>query len=68
MKAVYWEVTDEQVVGKMGKVKSERVSIPDDFNVSDKKSNEVAAHLQQEYDVQKYWAQPITRCYLKQKI
>ena len=67
MKQDYWNVSDEQVVEKTGKKISEWKQILDKFKAADKKSNEVVAHLQQEYDVPRYWARTLTTNYLKQK-
>ncbi len=65
MKKEYWDVTDEQVMEKTGKKISEWIAILDKFNAAGKKSNEVVAHLQQEYNVPRYWARTLTTHYLK---
>lgn len=65
MKKEYWDVTDEQVVGKTGKMISEWIAILDAFQAKEKKSNEVVAYLQAEFDVPRYWARTLTTLYLK---
>jgi len=65
MKTDYWNVTDEQVVVKTGKKISDWIKILDDFNATEKKSNDVVTHLQAEYEVPKYWARTLTTLYLK---
>lgn len=65
MKADYWNVTDEQVIEKTGKKIDAWMQILESFNAGEKKSNEVVAHLQQEYDVPRYWARTLTTRYLK---
>lgn len=65
MKADYWNVTDEQVIEKTGKKIDDWMQILESFNAGEKKSNEVVAHLQQEYDVPRYWARTLTTRYLK---
>jgi hypothetical protein len=67
MKKEYWDVTDEQVVEKTGKKIVEWRKILDKFKAIEKKSNEVVALLQSEYDVPRYWARTITTHYLKSK-
>jgi hypothetical protein len=67
MKKEYWDVTDEQVVEKTGKKIVEWIKILDKFKAIEKKSNEVVALLQSEYDVPRYWARTITTHYLKSK-
>lgn len=67
MKQDYWDVTDEQVVEKTGKKIADWIKILDIFNAAEKKSNDVVAHLQQEYNVPRYWARTLTTHYLKQK-
>lgn len=67
MKQDYWNVTDEQVIEKTGKKISEWIKILDQFSASEKKSNDVVAHLQQEHNVSRYWARTLTTYYLKQK-
>lgn len=66
MKADYWNVSDEQVVEKTGKHIAEWISILDAFKAGEKKSNDVVAHLQNEYAVPRYWARTLTTLYLKQ--
>lgn len=66
MKQDYWNVTDEQVIEKTGKPLAEWIVILDDFQAASKKSSEVVAHLQQVYDVPRYWARTLTTNYLKQ--
>jgi flagellar biosynthesis regulator FlaF len=65
MKKEYWDVTDEQVVEKTGKKIQEWVKILDKFKAAEKKSNDVVAHLQAEYNVPRYWARTLTTMYLK---
>ncbi|MBS1690228.1 MAG: DUF4287 domain-containing protein [Bacteroidetes bacterium] len=67
MKKEYWDVSDEQVIEKTGKRIDEWIKILDVFNAAGKKSNDVVAHLQQEYNVPRYWARTLTTHYLKQK-
>lgn len=66
MKQDYWNVTDGLVLEKTGKHMAEWISILDAFHAADKKSNDVVAHLQQEYNVPRYWARTLTTHYLKQ--
>lgn len=68
MKKEYWDVTDEQVVEKTNKKISEWIIILDAFGAADKKSNDVVAYLQKEFDVPRYWARTLTTHYLKQKV
>jgi len=67
MKKEYWDVSDEQVIEKTGKKIAEWINILDTFNAAGKKSNDVVAYLQQEYNVPRYWARTLTTHYLKQK-
>jgi len=67
MKTEYWDVTDEQVIEKTGKNSNEWITILDKFNASEKKSNDVVAHLQAEYNVPRYWARTLTTRYVKLK-
>ena len=67
MKQDYWNVSDEQVIEKTGKKIAEWIKILDKFKAAEKKSNEVVAFLQEEYDVPRYWARTLTTHYLKQK-
>ena len=66
MKKEYWDVTDEQVVEKTGKKISEWTKILDKFKAAEKKSNDVVAHLQKDFEVPRYWARTLTTLYLKQ--
>ena len=66
MKADYWNVSDDQVIEKTGKPLAEWKKILAKFDAAAKKSNEVVAHLQKEYDVARYWARTLTTWYLKQ--
>jgi len=66
MKQDYWNVSDEQVIEKTGKKISDWKKILDKFNAADKKSNDVVAYMQQEYNVPRYWARTLTTQYLKQ--
>jgi len=65
MKADYWNVSDEQVIEKTGKKIAEWIEILSAFNASAKKSNEVVAYLQTDYNVPRYWARTLTTHYLK---
>ena len=67
MKTEYWDVTDEQLVEKTGKKLAEWLKILDVFNAAEKKSNDVVAYLQAEYEVPRYWARTLTTRYLKEK-
>jgi hypothetical protein len=67
MKQDYWNVSDEQVLEKTGKKIAEWIKILEKVKASEKKSNEVVAYLQQEYEVPRYWARTLTTHYLKQK-
>lgn len=67
MKKEYWDVTDEQVMEKTGKKIADWVSILDGFKAVDKKSNDVVAYLQQDFEVPRYWARTLTTYYLKSK-
>lgn len=67
MKQDYWNVSNEQVIEKTSKGIAEWITILDAFNARDKKSNDVVAHLQQEYNVPRYWARTLTTLYLKQE-
>lgn len=65
MKADYWNVADEQVMEKTGKNIASWMLILDDFKAAEKKTNDVVAHLQSEYNVPRYWARTLTTLYLK---
>jgi hypothetical protein len=67
MKQDYWKVSDEQVTEKTGKKIAEWISILDKFKAVDKKSNDVVAYLEKEFNVPRYWARTLTTHYLKQK-
>jgi hypothetical protein len=67
MKQDYWNVSDEQVIEKTGKKISEWIKILDKFKAAEKKSNDVVAHLQADYNVPRYWARTLTTHYLKSK-
>ena len=64
MKSDYWNVTDEQLVEKTGKPLAHWLKVLDRFGAVKKKSNDVAAHLQ-EHGVARYWARTLTTRYLK---
>ena len=66
MKRDYWNVDDAQVIEKTGKDIAEWMKILGEFNAAEKRSNDVVAHLQGEYQVPRYWARTLTTCYLKQ--
>lgn len=65
MKKEYWDITDEQAIEKTGKKLAEWTKILDAFGAAGKKSNDVVAHLQNEYNVPRYWARTLTTYYLK---
>lgn len=65
MKKDYWDVSDEQVIEKTGKKIEDWIKILHKFKALDKKSNDVVAYLQSEYEVPKYWARTLTTLYLK---
>jgi hypothetical protein len=67
MKQEYWDVTDEQVIEKTGKKIQDWMELLDKFDASAKKSNDVVAYLQKEFNVPRYWARTLTTHYLKQK-
>jgi hypothetical protein len=67
MKKEYWDVSDEQVVEKTGKTISEWLDILDGFKAAEKKSNDVVAFLQKDYQVPRYWARTLTTLYLKKR-
>jgi hypothetical protein len=66
MKKEYWQVTNEQVVEKTAKNINDWIKILTDFDAQNKKSNDVVAHLQNEYKVPRYWARTLTTLFLKQ--
>ncbi len=66
MKKEYWDVNDEQVIEKTGKKIEEWIAILDEFKAAEQKSNDVVAHLQNTYNVPRYWARTLTTLYLKQ--
>ncbi len=66
MKKENWDVTNEPLLEKTGKGKAEWTEILDAFAAAEKKSNEVVAHLQEQYGVPRYWARTLTTLYLKQ--
>lgn len=65
MKQDYWDVSDEQVKEKTGKMIAEWITILDNFKAVEKKSNDVVSFLQSEYGVPRYWARTLTTHYLK---
>lgn len=67
MKAEYWDVTDEQLIEKTGKKLAEWMKILDVLKAAEKKSNDVVAHLQTEYEVPRYWARTLSTRYMKEK-
>lgn len=67
MKQDYWNVSNEQVLEKTGKEIPEWIRILDEIKAGDKKSNDVVAHLQEQYNVPRYWARTLTTLYLKQQ-
>ena len=66
MKKDYWNVDDAQVIEKTGRPIAEWTALLDNFNAATKKSNDVVAHLQNEYKVPRYWARTLTTHYLKE--
>lgn len=67
MKHDYWNASNDQVVEKTGKPIAEWMTVLERFNAAEKKSNDVVSHLQQQYQVPRYWARTLTTLYLKQK-
>jgi hypothetical protein len=65
MKKEYWDVSDEQVMEKTGKKIDDWIKILTEFEAKNKKSNDVVAHLQSEYQVPRYWARTLTTLFLK---
>jgi len=65
MKKDYWNVDDSQVVEKTGKTIAEWTIVLDSFDAAVKRSNDVVTHLQNEYQVPRYWARTLTTHYLK---
>jgi hypothetical protein len=65
MKKEYWDVEDAQLIEKTGKPISGWIAIPDLYKAAEKKSNDVVAHLQTEYNVPRYRARTLTTLYLK---
>jgi Domain of unknown function (DUF4287) len=63
MKADYWNVEDSQVAEKTGRKLVEWKQILDDFNAAGKKSNEVVAFLQADFNVPRYWARTLVTNY-----
>lgn len=66
MKKEYWDVSNEQVLEKTGKNINDWIKILADFDTKNKKSNDVVAYLQNEYNVPRYWARTLTTLFLKQ--
>ncbi|NMH27135.1 DUF4287 domain-containing protein [Flavobacterium silvaticum] len=67
MKKEYWDVDDVQVIEKTGNAISHWITILDEFNAAEKKSNDSVSLLQSEYNVPRYWARTLTTLYLKSK-
>ncbi|WP_284652459.1 DUF4287 domain-containing protein [Flavobacterium terrisoli] len=65
MKKEYWDVSDEQVIEKTGKKIDDWIQILTAFDAKNKKSNDVVAHLQNDYSVPRYWARTLTTLFLK---
>lgn len=65
MKKEYWDVTDEQVTAKTGHNIDYWIAVLTQFGATEKKSNDCVAHLQQEHNVPRYWAQTLTTLFLK---
>jgi len=55
------------VIEKPGKKISEWIKIMDKFDTANKKSNDTVSHLQNEYNVPRYWARTLTTMYLTSK-
>jgi len=67
MKAEYWDVSDEEVIGKTGKPLKHWMKVLTDFGAAGKKSNDSVAHLQNDHGVPRYWARTLTTAFLKAK-
>jgi len=67
MKQDYWNVPDGQVIEKTGKNIPDWIAILDAYKAAERKSHDVVAYLQQEYNVPRYWARTLTTLYLKQR-
>lgn len=67
MKQDYWNVEDGQVIEKTGKPIAEWIIILRQFKAEEQKSNAVVTHLQQKFDVPRYWARTLVTLYLKQQ-
>ncbi len=65
MKKEYWDVSEEQVIEKTGKRIDDWIKILTAFDAKNKKSNDVVGHLQNEYQVPRYWARTLTTLFLK---
>jgi len=65
MKEEYWDVSDDQVIEKTGKKIGDWIQILNDFDAKNKKSNDVVAHLQNEFNAPRYWARTVTTLFLK---
>ncbi|MGK4567413.1 DUF4287 domain-containing protein [Flavobacterium sp. 3HN19-14] len=65
MKKEYWDVEDAQVIEKTGKPIADWIKILDAYEAAGKKTNDVVAHLQSQYNVPRYWARTLTTLYLK---
>lgn len=66
MKKEYWNVEDTQVLEKTGQTVSYWMKVLGEFKAEEKKSNDVVAYLQNEFNVPRYWARTLTTLYLKQ--
>ena len=64
VRADYWDVTDEQVVEKTGHPLAHWAGVI--APITDRKSNDIVAHLQSAHGVPRYWARALTTWYLKQ--
>ena len=67
MKKEYWNVEDTQILEKTGQTVSYWMKVLREFKAEEKKSNDVVAYLQNEFNVPRYWARTLTTLYLKQK-
>ena len=60
MKSDDWNVEDAQVIEKTGKPIAHWIKALDRFKATDRKSNEVVAHLQADHRASRYWARTLT--------
>lgn len=67
MKKDYWNVNDVQVLEKTGKRIFEWIRILNAFKATEKKSDDVVAYLQMDYNVPGHWACILTTFYFRLK-